>query len=109
MIYSSLRNLSSKTYEFEYKDHYYTERDRAGDQGECPHCSYRARNRERFFDPYKDKEMFIGCKKFGEQNYVYCFECPKCFNKFYYHQMVSAERCFPDDFDKRFKNKCKNK
>ena len=73
-----------KSYHFIFKGHEYTVVDSARHQGRCPHCDNKAKDGF-MYDAYEDKEAFIGYYKVDEDNYILCFECPKCFEKFYYH------------------------
>jgi hypothetical protein len=66
-----------------FKGHTYTHNDRADNQGQCPHCGEIAPNK--FFWKPEDS-AFIGFKKIDEKWSIYCFECPKCFEKFFYHK-----------------------
>lgn len=74
-----------KVYNFVFKGHNYIPSDRADNQGMCPHCSCQAPDNF-MFDAKRDKELFIGYYKVDEMNCIACFECPECFEKFYYHQ-----------------------
>ena len=74
-----------KVYNFVFKGHNYIPSDRADNQGMCPHCS--AQSSDKFmYDPKRDEELFLGYFKVDEMNYIACFECSNCFEKFYYHQ-----------------------
>ncbi len=85
-----VKSEAQKMFNFVYKGHNYTIKDSARNQGQCPHCDYEAPNN--FWKP--DNKAFIGHKIFGkklnilgkqEKAYAACFECPKCFKKFFYH------------------------
>ena len=66
-----------------FKGHEYTRADRAGHQGKCPHCGENAPDGS--FWQASDK-AFIGHKKVNNIRSIFCFECPRCFEKFFYHQ-----------------------
>jgi len=72
-----------KIFDFVFRGHHYTIKDSARNQSECPHCSYNSKGD--IFKPDTDKKAFIGVHKISDKQYIYCFECPKCFNKFFYH------------------------
>ncbi len=76
------RSLIYKVFEFVYKGHHYTFQHSARDQSACPHCGF---TRGYTWNPIKDNDSFIGEYQEGEGS-IFCFECPKCFGKFYYHK-----------------------
>lgn len=86
--FSLAREIERKVYNFLYKGHEYVLGDSARNQGECPHCGEQAPT-DHFWRP-QDK-AFIGDKKLGDKQYAYCFECPKCFKKFFYHNISAKE------------------
>ena len=71
-----------KVFDFVFNGHHYTIRDSARNQGECPHCGNQPIGD---FWNEDDKEAFIGVKKVSDKQFLWCFECPKCFKKFFYH------------------------
>lgn len=70
-------------YLFVYSGHEYTKSERAEHQGKCPHCGEPAPDGN-FYQAYDDS--FLGYKKLDDRFSAFCFECPKCFEKFWYHQ-----------------------
>jgi len=74
-----LKDMRNKQYGFIYKGHEYTVADSARNQGLCPHCNLKAPDDE--FWQITD-EGYIG---FNKEIGTHCFECPRCFDKFYYH------------------------
>jgi len=64
--------ITKKTYNFIYKGHEYTHKDNSMDYKSCPHCGYSKSKHE------------IGYYGSGRGRII-CFECDKCFGKFYYH------------------------
>ena len=76
-----LKDMQAKNFHFVFKGHEYTYRDSARDQSHCPHCD------EQSNDGYawkEEDEGYIGTYKDGDTKML-CFECPKCFKKFFYH------------------------
>lgn len=76
------KEFSQKVYDFIFKGHHYTFNDAARHQGMCPHCGMNSPDGS--FWQESDK-AFIGKAKLGSIMYARCFECPNCFNKFFYH------------------------
>ena len=74
--------LIFKPYTFIFKGHEYVSTESARNQGECPHCGHRAK--DKFFFTVKD-EGYIGYKETDEENCVVCFQCPVCLGHFFYH------------------------
>lgn len=77
-------------FNFLFKGKEYTHQDVAQNQGLCPHCG--KNSIDYFWRPWDD--AFIGVYKLSKHESIYCFECPKCFEKFFYHQsndMVKEE------------------
>jgi hypothetical protein len=66
-----------------FQGHEYTFNDRAQDQGRCPHCGELAPDGH-FWKAHDD--AFIGYKQISRNFTIFCFECPKCFKKFFYHE-----------------------
>jgi len=87
--YSLAKKLEEKVFNFIYEKHEYVINDSARNQGECPHCGEKAPT-DHFWRP-TDK-AFIGEKQLGKKQYAYCFECPQCFNNFFYHVEHSIKR-----------------
>ena len=75
--------LDKKVYDFIFKEHHYTINDSARNQSKCPHCDYDSRGS--MWDRKEDKKDFIGINKISDNQFLYCFECPNCFGKFFYH------------------------
>jgi len=76
--------LDKKVYDFIFKEHHYTINDSARNQSECPHCGYKSNGD--MWDKIEDKKAFIGIKKISDKQFLYCFECPNCFEKLFYHR-----------------------
>lgn len=81
---------AEKVFDFKFKEHHYTIKDSARNQGSCPHCDHQSI--DDFWRP-TDK-AYIGHKYFGmklnilgkkEKSYAVCFKCPKCNKHFFYH------------------------
>lgn len=70
-IVKKVAKITGKVYNFVYKGHEYIHSDNSMDFKSCPHCDSE--------DKYK-----IGYYGSG-QGRIICFECNKCFEKFYYH------------------------
>jgi len=81
------KKFLNKQYDFLYKGHQYTINDSARNQSECPHCS--ERSPDRYAWKLTDKG-FIGKHNLNDIEYALCFECPKCFKKFYYHNEIES-------------------
>jgi hypothetical protein len=83
----ALDNLSKKfantIYTFDFNGHHYTYNDSARNQSRCPHCDAICKNT--LWNKKDDKKAFIGTAHLNSDIYAHCFECPKCFEKFYYH------------------------
>ena len=79
-----IKNLTTKIYDFTFKGHDYKFKHSARNQSSCPHCDAKAS--DFCWSSTKDKEAYIGKKQLTDEMYALCFECPKCFNKFYYHK-----------------------
>ena len=79
-----LEKIASKPFHFQFQGHEYTVSDSARNQSECPHCGAESPG----YCWSKDDKAFIGQKKVGDE-VCYCFECPKCFEKFFYHAAVN--------------------
>lgn len=79
--------IAKKVFSFIFKGHEYTPRERAIHPGHCPHCDLKS--------PWliweETDKGFIGCKKIDPFQYIYCFECPKCFEKFFFHSPIRTE------------------
>jgi hypothetical protein len=71
-----------KIFNFIFEGHEYVLSDSARNQGECPHCGEQAPDGK--FWQTKDKG-YIGYKKLADEQFAYCFECPSCHEKFFYH------------------------
>ena len=82
--FDAIEKLRSKPFGFIYKEHNYTVNDAARDQGECPHCGEKASDGF-FWNKERDKNSYIGTYSFGGEYVAVCFECPGCFEKFFYH------------------------
>lgn len=82
-----IKDLKNKVFDFIFKGHEYKFKHSARNQSECPHCEHKASDGF-MWDETRDKKAFIGKKKLGDDMYAYCFECPKCFNKFFYHNKL---------------------
>ena len=72
-----------KVFEFIFKGHHYTINDSARNQSECPQCEHKSKGY--IWNKKDDKKAFIGIKEINKKQYIHCFECPKCFKKFFYH------------------------
>lgn len=83
ILMSLNKQFNNKVFEFVFKGKHYTAQDSARSQSHCPHCD--AMGSDGFWNPMSDKKSFVGVKKLGHGNVALCFECPKCFEKFYYH------------------------
>lgn len=70
-VMNKVAEITEKVYNFVYRGHEYTHSDNSMDYKSCPHCNS------------KDKEE-IGYYASGRGR-IACFECNKCFEKFYYH------------------------
>ena len=79
------KKFLNKKYDFIFKGHQFTLKDSARDQTRCPHCNERSSDGNLW--KITDKS-FIGKHKLNDIEYALCFECPKCFEKFYYHQEI---------------------
>ena len=77
-----INTFAIKIYSFVFKDHQYIFNDSARNQTECPHCGCNAPDGS--FWRVIDKG-YIGYCDFGTKEVAVCFECPECFEKFYYH------------------------
>lgn len=71
----------AKTRCFVYKGLQFNPRDNAMDQSVCPYCHAELHNIK---NP-ESYEGFIGYKQFDIDEFAACFECTKCFGKFFYH------------------------
>lgn len=78
------KKFFNKQYEFDFNGHHYTYNDNARNQSECPHCGFQSTDN---MWRMKDK-AFIGKIKLNDYEYALCFECPKCFEQFYFHNDV---------------------
>lgn len=71
-VLENIGKITKKVYGFVCDGHEYNYRDNSMDYGSCPHC-----------------EMLKGHNHLGYygsgQSRISCFECIKCFKKFYYH------------------------
>lgn len=67
----NIAKITGKVYNFIYEGHEYTHQDNSLDFKSCPHCDSGNKTR-------------IGYYSEG-RNRIVCFECQKCFEKFYYH------------------------
>lgn len=63
--------ITKKTYNFVYRGHEYTHKDNSLDYKSCPECN-------------STHKEFIGYYGKGRGR-ISCFECDKCFKKFYFH------------------------
>ena len=73
-----IKQIGNKSFNFIFKGHEYTYRDSARDQSRCPHCG----NQTADGRCWKEKSAeYIGTTT----DIFVCFECPKCFEKFFYH------------------------
>lgn len=79
-----MKDMKNKVYEFVFKSHQYTFNDSARNQSLCPHCDRKSKGF--LWNPEEDKEAYLGKKKLNTDIYALCFECPSCFEKFYYHK-----------------------
>ena len=61
-----------KAYEFEYNGHHYDIQSNSLDFESCPFCQS------------KHSKKIGECER--DDYLTYCFECQKCFEKFYYHE-----------------------
>jgi len=77
-----IKTFAAKLYSFDYNGHSYTYKDSARNQSMCPHCDLKAPDGS--FWRIKDKG-YIGYYDFKQGEVAVCFECPECFEKFYYH------------------------
>ena len=64
--------ITKKVYNFIYRGHEYTHVDNSMDYKSCPHCGYAGTKHD------------IGYYGSGRGRII-CFECDKCFEKYYYH------------------------
>lgn len=78
-----VKSLTNKQYSFIFKGKEYTYKDSARNQGRCPHCDEQAPDHH--FWQTKDS-AYVGMHSFGNGFFAACFECPACFEKFYYHK-----------------------
>lgn len=76
-----IKSFANKEYSFVFKGHNYTYNDSARNQGRCPHCDAKSKN---YIWDKKD-EGYLGYHDFGGNQVAVCFECPECFENFYYH------------------------
>ena len=74
-----------KKFEFVFNGHHYKASDSARNQSRCPHCDKRAEGQVGSLWSKKSK-AYIGC--YNKE--IYCFECPSCFKKFYYHNGLNT-------------------
>lgn len=79
---SMIKSFASKKYTFDFKGHHYDFNDSARNQGECPHCSTKAPDGDFWRNT---DEGYLGYYDFDNVHLGICFECPNCFEKFYYH------------------------
>jgi hypothetical protein len=79
----------AKVFDFDFENHHYTINDSARNQSECPHCGERSKGV--MWNNKEDKESFLGTKELARKQFAWCFECPKCFKKFFYHNTMSGE------------------
>jgi len=77
-----MKKFAGKLYSFDFKGVSYTFKDSARNQGQCPHCDNQAS--DGFFWKETD-EGYIGYYDFKQGEVAVCFECPECFETFYYH------------------------
>lgn len=78
-----INSRKNKVFDFVFEGHHYTASDSARDQSECPHCGYRNPSGLMFRED-SPGVVFIGTKDF-ESHTTKCFECAKCYGKFYCH------------------------
>ena len=78
-----LQSFVGKEYSFTYKNHEYTFKDSARNQRECPHCEFKAPDGS--FWNERDSAYIGYYDGFKDGNVAVCFECPECFDRFYYH------------------------
>ncbi len=81
---SLIETMRSTQFGFVFKGHDYTICDAARNQGRCPHCGKQSSDGF-MWDDANDREAYVGKYSFGSGNIARCFECPKCFEKFFYH------------------------
>jgi len=79
-----LDRIINKSFRFVFKGHEYTLRDSARVQSQCPHCGHNSAGGRCWSE---DDEGYIGTYKTGKEKML-CFECPECFEKFFYHGVV---------------------
>ena len=71
-IIDEVSEITKKVYNFVYRGHEYIHSDNSMDYRSCPHCGYSGNSHK------------IGYYGNGISRII-CFECDKCFEKFYYH------------------------
>jgi hypothetical protein len=78
-----LKQLETKQFTFVFKGHEYTVNDSARNQSECPHCGNQTGDGSIWSI---ESEAYIGVYV-NKKDIMRCFECPKCFEKFFYHDV----------------------
>ena len=71
-IMEKVAKITKKVYNFVYNGHEYIHSDNSMDYKSCPECD----------SIHKELIGYYG----NGQGRIACFECQKCFNKFYYHK-----------------------
>ena len=74
----TIDKIVGKNFHFVFKGHEYTLTDSARDQSCCPHCGHQSDDGRCWSK--KDKAYI------GTHEGAVCFECPNCFEKFFYHE-----------------------
>ena len=85
-----VKEFTSKQFDFVFKGHEYTYKHSARNQSRCPHCDQQSGDGF-IWDPKRDKDAYIGTYKQNDIINAICFECPKCFKKFFYHNTNHGE------------------
>jgi uncharacterized protein YggL (DUF469 family) len=70
-VMEKIAKITGKVYNFVYKGHEYTHNDNSMDFKSCPHCDSEDKSEIGYYGSGQDR--------------IICFECNKCFEKFYYH------------------------
>jgi len=78
-------DIMSKCFRFIYKGHEYSYRDSARAINACPHCGFTKPTHDIFEE---NSDYYLGSKSLDDTFKAVCFECPKCFKKFFYHDRL---------------------